>query len=238
MPTTPTPTRPETAEYVAAVHQLTQDFTEAWSSIISEPTDGSQEIRRLVSEFQTRFQVTLEVIVGDSVTPLPGSIHLHFACPSSQSRVSLEKFLKLPPVSITSLLGDGNTAPECRICLKPFSEQRAQAPSTNNNGENQPRSTELPAEIATASGIPIRLPCGHIFGTECIYSWITRYGGKNPPVCPLCRARLDCVENPPTKPYVEVIKVLCPEMLDSERVMDGLRELLMTFIDPREEWEG
>ena len=231
MPTTPTPTRPETAEYVAAVHQLTQDFTEAWSSIISEPTDGSQEIRRLVSEFQTRFQVTLEVIVGDSVTPLPGSIHLHFACPSSQSRVSLEKFLKLPPVSMI-LLGDDNTAPECRICLKPFSEQKAQAPSTNTNGE------ELPAEIANSSGIPIRLPCGHIFGTECIYSWITRHGGKNLPVCPLCRARFDCVENPPTKLYVEVIKLLSPEMLDSERVMDGLRELLMTFIDPREEWEG
>lgn len=231
MATTPTtPTKPKTAEYVNAVRHLTQVLTNVWPLIMSDlainSREISQEILRLdaeLSEFQTRFQVTLKVIIGDSLMS-PGSLHLHLPCRSSESRLSLEKFMQLTRVSITSLLGDDNTAPKCGICL------------TNTNRENQPRSTELPAEITNSISIPVRLPCGHVFCTECIYSWITKRRGKNPPICPLCRTRLECVENPLPKFFVEAIKVLCPEILDSERVTSGLQELVRTIMVTREEW--
>lgn len=214
-----TPTRPETAEYVTAVRQLTQEITEVYSLIMVEPADGIDKILGLnakMVEFQIRFRVMLKVIVGDPHTP-DMSFSLDFHWQSSQSRVSLSKFMQLPQVSITSLLGDDNAAPKCSICLTPFLEQVAQAPSTDTPGENQPRSTEVPVEIANSGDIPIRLPCGHVFGMECIYLWITRREDEYPLTCPLCRARLECVEN------VEVIKVPCPENLVSAE--DGLLNL-------------
>lgn len=228
-----TPTRPETAEYITALRHITQVLAEVCSLIISGSANNSREMSRLdaeLSEFQTRFQVALDIIVGEYLLS-PGSLHMHLPCPTSQSRVSLEKFMQLPQVSVSSLLGDDNIMPKCSMCLKPFAEQMAQVPLTNENGENQPSSTELPAEIANSIGIPVRLPCGHVFDTDCIYSWISR--GKSSPTCPLCRTTIHCVENPLTEHYVETFKLLCPEMLDSERVLSGLQELLMTFVATR-----
>lgn len=97
---------------------------------------------------------------------------------------------------------------------------------------------ELPGEIANSGDIPVTLLCGHVFGTECIYSWITWRRDENPPSCPLCRARLECVENRLTEYYVEVIKVPCPEMGNPERVRIGIRELTTTLITTWDEWEG
>lgn len=240
-----TPTRAETAEYVTAVRQLTQDITEVYFSIMSEPANGIQKISELddkMHEFQNRFRVMLKVIVGDPLTPFK-SFSMEFHCRASMSGLSLEKFMQLPQISITSLLGDDKPAPKCSICLTPFSEHMAQASLTNTNEENQPRSTELPAEIANSGDIPVRLPCGHIFGMKCIYSWITRnkdetpWMARNPATCPLCRARIECVEN------VEVIEVPCPEMLDSEE--NGLlnldseeNRLLNLFMALTTPWQG
>ena len=132
-------------------------------------------------------------------------------------------------------LGDDNIVPKCSICLKPFTENMAQAPLTkltNDNGENQPRSAELPAETADSIDIPVRLPCGHVFGRECIYSWITSCRGENPPTCPLCRVVLEYVCNSLTiggEFYVEVIRVQCPEILNSDRDMNALLDLIMVI---------
>lgn len=241
MATTPTtPARPETAEYITSLRRLTQVLTEAWSLIASEPANRSREISRLYAalrEFQTRFQVTLVVIVGDSLMSY-GSLYFRIAYPSSPSQVLLKAFLQnLSQVSIQSLLGDDNIVPKCNICLNSFTDQMAQAPLTNNNGENQPCSTELSAGTADSTETPVRLPCGHVFGTECIYQWITNCRDQNPPRCPLCRTVLECVVNPlavGSEYYVEVITVLCPEILNSGREMGGLLNLLMTVIDARE----
>lgn len=229
------PTRPQTAEYITAVRNITQVLTESWRLITSEPANSSRELIRLRAElrdFQTRFQVTLMVIVGDSLFSLD-SVFLRLACPISSPRFYVKKFIQdLPRVSITSLLGDDNIVPKCSICLKPFTENMAQAPLTNDNGENQPRSAELPAETADSIDIPVRLPCGHVFGRECIYSWITSCRGENPPTCPLCRVVLECVCNSLTiggEFYVEVIRVQCPEILNSDRDMNALLDLIMAI---------
>lgn len=240
MATTPTTsTRPETAEYITSLGHLTQVLTEAWSLIVSEPANRSQEISRLYAalcEFQTRFNVTLEVMVGDSLMS-PGSLYFRMACPSSPSQVLLRTFLQtLSHVSIKSLVRDDNEVPKCSICLNSFTEQMAQDPIMNNNGENQPCSAETPAETADSTENPVRLPCGHVFGTECIYQWITDCGGQNPPRCPICRTELECFINPLTvggEFYVEAITVLCPEILNLGSEMGGLLNLLMAVIDAR-----
>lgn len=80
-----TPIRPETAEYITALRHVTQVLTEVCSLITSDSANNSREISQLdieLSEFQTRFQVTLDVIIGDSLMS-PSSLHLHLPCPSS-----------------------------------------------------------------------------------------------------------------------------------------------------------
>lgn len=122
----------------------------------------------------------------------------------------------------------------------PFKEQLAQAPSVNNNRENQPCSTELPTKTAGSTETPVKLPCGHIFGTECIYQWMTQCGGQDQLTCPLCRTAFECT-NPletSTECYVEVIPVLCPEILDPGREMAGLLRELAVAIDERKKSEG
>lgn len=222
------PTRPETAEYVTAVSDITQVLTEAWRVIASEPANSMQEFYQSfakLNKFQDRFQVTLEVFVGDFL-PSSKSLYMRFACPSSPARVTLEDFMKgLPLVPTTSLLDNDKIVPQCSICLAPFTDKMAQAPLANNDGENQPRSTELPAETADSTDIPVRLPCRHIpvtlpcrhiFGRECIHSWLRSFKDKDPPTCPLCRTVLEFNWNPLTTGgefYVERIKVLCPEIM-------------------------
>ncbi|MCJ1455996.1 hypothetical protein MMC28_006353 [Mycoblastus sanguinarius] len=50
----------------------------------------------------------------------------------------------------------------CQICYKPF--------LTVGNAE-----------------IPIKLPCGHIFGVTCVLSWLGPLPQNGPDACPLCR---------------------------------------------------
>jgi hypothetical protein len=57
---------------------------------------------------------------------------------------------------------------ECNICNSHFGE-------TNEN------------EIAEK---PVMLPCGHIFGNNCIRIWMLTSGGDTPPTCPYCRFQL------------------------------------------------
>ena len=217
------PTRPETAEYVTAVRDITQVLTEAWRVIASEPANSIQELNRSIAELkklQECFQVTLEVFVGSlSSSKL---LYMRFACPSSPGRVNLKDFMRdLPQFPTTSLLDNDNIVPHCSICLAPFTEKMAQAPLTNNKGKNQPCSTELPAETADSTHIPVRLPCGHGFGRECIHSWLTNFKDTDPPTCPLCRTVLEFEWDPRNlltigeEFYVEVIKVLCPEITNS-----------------------
>lgn len=63
METTPTvSTRPDSAEYTTSLRQLTKVLNEAWSSIMSDWANRSQEVTRLCNalfEFQDRFPVTL-----------------------------------------------------------------------------------------------------------------------------------------------------------------------------------
>ena len=230
------PTRPETAEYVTAVRDITQVLTEAWRVIASEPANSIQELNRSIAElskFQDRFQVTLEVYVGDFLPSSSKSLYMRFACPTSPVLVTLEKFMRdLPQFPTTSLLDNDNIVPHCSICLAPFTEKMAQAPLTNNKGKNQPCSTELPAETADSTHIPVRLPCGHGFGRECIHSWLTNFKDTDPPTCPLCRTVLEFEWDPQNlvtigeEFYVEVIKVLCPEITNSGLDIRALRQAM------------
>ena len=94
-----------------------------------------------------------------------------FKAPSLMRGINLEDFEtehNLPPAtktirSLSSLPGVSidDLAPneqECSICQEGF-----------------------------ATEVPIRIPCGHVFGDQCFQNWMFPYGdGEN---CPLCRAR-------------------------------------------------
>lgn len=229
------PTRPQTAEYIIAVGNLTKVLTEAWSLIVLEPANLRREVSRLLAElreFQLRFNVAIRLLVGDSLLST-GSVFWCSAAPAYQTPT--EKFVQtLPQVSIISLLDEDNIVPKCNICRNPFAEQLAQASLTNNSGENQPGITEVPAETAESDvfiEIPVQLPCGHVFGKKCISSWITSCIDSHPPTCPSCRVVVEGFEAPVPRAgrdfYEEVIKVLCPQILDSDLDMDEVLDLLV-----------
>lgn len=236
MATIPTaPTILESAEYITSLRHFTQLIAEAWSLIVSEPaTSRSREISQLldtVDEFQTRFPVTLQLIVGD-IDISSVSVHLRTPCPPPPPLNLAERFLQsLSPVSIKSLSCDDNTVPRCSICLNSFTDQMAQAPLISNIGENQLCGADpRPAETGDSIETPVRMPCGHVFGKECIHEWImTCCRAQKLPECPECRVVPKGFVNP-----VQVITVLCPDMLNMIDEIYGILDELTAIVDASE----
>lgn len=201
------PTRPESAEYIAAVNQLTQIITETKPFLLDLGSIRAQtaidRMKNEMREFQNHFQVGLFVTIESDadVTALwGGSIPYaeiwHFPGPRSACQAipeHIEKFMQaLPQVSVNSLLEECKV-PECCICLEKFAEQSCPHSSANNGRGNQPNCMVLPAETIEPQNtdIPVRLPCGHIVGKQCIRLWLSKSVGRNLPRCPICRSILE-----------------------------------------------
>ncbi|KAI4240740.1 MAG: hypothetical protein L6R40_004985 [Gallowayella cf. fulva] len=79
---------------------------------------------------------------------------------------ALKLITSVPPALIASEASEHDKT--CAICTVPFDE-RSDGPDSSS-GEN-----------------PVRLPCGHVFGYDCIKQWLSPlYSNKK--TCPSCRA--------------------------------------------------
>lgn len=199
------PTRPEGADYISAVNQLTQIITDTRPYLRMGFHPNASRMWTEIDEFLERFQVGLFLTIeydlgrpprGKGNIPNAGVMQ-YFGPGSALSYIPeyLDEFLQaLPHVPRTSMLEDGNV-PRCPICWGPFAEEFSPAPPTNNEEKNQSdNNMVLPAEAAIESqtvDIPVRLPCGHVFGEDCLRSWLSNLESWNPPTCPICRCQLE-----------------------------------------------
>ena len=88
----------------------------------------------------------------------------------SQSWTFEAWFNHLPSVDMETLDKDDQN---CSICRVEYS-------SSSSASDQQ----EDPVET------PVRLPCGHVFGTQCLKAWLTHAAGAGNKTCPTCRHQL------------------------------------------------
>lgn len=97
----------------------------------------------------------------------------------------------------------------CAICLQPYRE-----------GETQE--------------IPLQLPCGHIFGKECLLSWLSDIGddGAHAACCPMCRK--ECISE--KRKHIGTYEGLKQLLRDTNYLLTGMRGLSLTQ-EGRDDWE-
>lgn len=89
------------------------------------------------------------------------SVPVETNIPTLQPRVT--KFVSGLPNPETANLRDEQKS--CHICMEPFTGGLLQE-------------------------LPVLLPCGHIFGKDCMIKWLSSDGDRSPRNCPMCRAKL------------------------------------------------
>ena len=97
----------------------------------------------------------------------------------------------------------------CAICLQPY-----------RKGESQE--------------IPLQLPCGHIFGKECLLTWLTDIGKDDAHVasCPMCRK--ECISE--KRKHIGTYEGLRQLLRDTNYLLTGMRGLSLTQ-EGRDDWE-
>lgn len=109
---------------------------------------------------------------------------------SSFSAAEVDEFMKtLEKVNLDSLKQD---ARECDICKKDFSHLPSTASFINPtpaNNDTQERTEQFVNDEELE--IPVRLACGHVYGGNCLKTWIGMKGIGNLPTCPMCRAVIE-----------------------------------------------
>ena len=97
----------------------------------------------------------------------------------------------------------------CAICLQPY-----------RKGESQE--------------IPLQLPCGHIFGKECLLTWLTDIGKDDAHVasCPMCRK--ECISE--KRKHIGTHEGLRQLLRDANYLLTGMRGLSLTQ-EGRDDWE-
>lgn len=118
-------------------------------------------------------------------------------------------FFSLPHISRHSL---GEEEKECNICYYPFFASRGnlEAGAIRNGLVPRPEKSLEPHEVPFSDlpELPVRLPCGHVFGQMCVLKWVSSGGGSGDhPKCPICRAIWTPVglsNTPPGKVTIEV----------------------------------
>lgn len=86
-----------------------------------------------------------------------------------------------PITATTAQNSDRGDTTECFICKEPYTES-----TTDTDGN----------ATTTVNDEPVSIPCGHIFGRECITAWVgtanaqTAQSSNQGTTCPTCRAEL------------------------------------------------
>lgn len=200
-------------EYQRRINQERWRFAEAWNVII----------RIAVRNFQDGYQ---------SSTPNAGTTGrqaqrqitlLPFEAPAlwrSCSDTFREFIFSLPHISRHSL----GAEKECNICYYPFfaSRGKLEADAIRKGTVPRPDKSLEPHEVSFSDlpELPVRLPCGHVFGQICVLKWVSGGGSGNPPKCPICRAIWTPVgwsNRPPGQVTIEVWK----SYEEAERVVDA-----------------
>lgn len=115
-----------------------------------------------------------------------------------------EFMFSLPRVQIN------NNIDECSICKQPFNKPRAKSLISETieglqeaviHDASSPLFCIYHFNRENLTEEAVRLPCGHIFGSPCIRTWISGWESGNPPSCPSCRALLPRVGQVSTPPF-------------------------------------
>ena len=98
----------------------------------------------------------------------------------------------LPSVDLSALEPSDR---DCSICREPFEEQRYHL-----------RSRTVPTNNSGTGERAVRLPCGHLFGSECIVGWLIDNNN-----CPICRVTvLEHLDEHSRIPAIHDTELNCP----------------------------